>query len=229
ITCRFSSRHPYSRSTAVYWKEKVGGDTVRIFTYLQPCIGRNTERLRGCTRKPRRLCREGRFHFHDQYLESGFIIFQLTHGFGHNAVKTVIRLTMEIIEQQRLLLHESLMDPKTFSTDLHEVLASIKDGGAQLRQHNDEVRRILGEEIGRMMKSLEDRVMTIGKKLHQNQISDLYPKVTSAKTDSELLPDDPCSHPEQVLADCESPDSPCEVRACIRIIPMKRIRLHINV
>ncbi|PIO60053.1 hypothetical protein TELCIR_18467 [Teladorsagia circumcincta] len=34
------------------------------------------------------------------------ILSLLTHGFGHNAVKTVIRLTMEIIEQQRLLLHE---------------------------------------------------------------------------------------------------------------------------
>ncbi|PIO63225.1 hypothetical protein TELCIR_15188 [Teladorsagia circumcincta] len=32
------------------------------------------------------------------------------------------------------------------------------------------------------MKSLEDRVMTIGRKLHLNKLSDLYPEVTSAKT-----------------------------------------------
>ncbi|XGW20643.1 hypothetical protein V3C99_003988 [Haemonchus contortus] len=29
----------------------------------------------------------------------------LTHGFGHNAIKSVIKLTMRIIEQQRLMLH----------------------------------------------------------------------------------------------------------------------------
>ncbi|KAK6044979.1 transcription factor AP-2, partial [Cooperia oncophora] len=43
------------------------------------------------------------------------ILSLLTHGFGHNAVKTVIRLLMEIIEQQRHMIHAGPLAYNPFS------------------------------------------------------------------------------------------------------------------
>nr|CDJ97558.1 unnamed protein product [Haemonchus contortus] len=69
------------------------------------------------------------------------------------------------------------MASETFSENLHKVLGSIMEGAGKLKANHDALQLLLSDNCTTKIKKLEDLLVTMGKKVEEGKISDLYPSM----------------------------------------------------